>query len=354
MFILSLCFINRYLTDRKGTTRKMLRKVIGAARQIAGELPKNFVYPLAVTVVGGVVAGVILSNSGGGGGHQTDQRTFDGTIDLNVTERGGAPIYGSVGSDARLVGRVQDGREVRFAGFCIGRAERSVSTGLPDERWFVLSSHSVVSAADVDGNPPVTLKPSGCVGDRVLPQISGLGAHEERRRLILHVQAPGATVVGFAALRPGDKQWHSLGLVVGRHVFSEAAGRTGAMAALAVVCWDEGVPAYAAESGNYIEELGSLGHASSSLRTAASRTVWRGRDVACAPPMMARREHHNKHPKPKHSLTPRPPTISTPPSTTVEVRTITTPTKSSPVSNQKEPGKTSPRNENNAVPAPAE
>jgi hypothetical protein len=335
----------------------MLRKAMGVARQLAGELPKNVIYPLVVAVVGGVTAGVILlgiGSSGGSDGHLPEQRTFDGTIDLNVTERGGAPIYSSVGNAARTVGRVRDGREVRFVGFCIGKAERSVSTGLPDERWFVLSSRAMMSAADVDGNPPVTLKPTGCVGDRALPQVSELGARLQRGRLILRVQAPGATVVGFAALRPGDKQWRGLGLVVGRNVFSEAAGLAGAMAVLAVVCWDEGVPAYAAEFENYIEELGSLGRASPSLRTVASKTVWRGRKAACARPMMTRHEHPQKQPKSKHSRTPQPSTVSTAPATSVEVRTISPPTNTSPAPNQREPSKTSPESENNAVPAPAE
>jgi hypothetical protein len=333
----------------------MLRKVMDAARRFAGESPKNLVYPFLVTLAAGLAL-VLIGRLGEGDGHPAKQPTFNGTVDLNVMERGGAPIYDSAGDNARLVGRVQRGHELRFVGFCIGRAERSVSTGLPDERWFMLSSHNVISAADVVGGPPTTFEPSRCAGSRALPQVSGLGARLQRRGLILHVQAPGATLVGFAALEPGDRRWRSLGLAVGHDVYTRSAAWTGAMAVLAVVCWAESIPAYTTGSENYIEELGSLGHASSHLRTAASKTVGRGREAACAPPTAKRPEHPQKrHSKPKPSRIPALPTGPQVSSTTVEVEPIDPQRTTSPAPHpHPEPGETPTESQNNAAPAPPE
>jgi hypothetical protein len=292
----------------QGLIRKLATWLVGSTRRMIRTAFVGIGLP--------VIVALIVSHLPA---HRSREKTdFYGTIDLNVPEGTGAGVYDAANISRHAIGRRKDGHEVHFIGFCIGEAVRSVSTRLPDERWFILPNHTVIAAAQVDGGPPPASPPSKCAGGRKLPNVFGLKAREQAGTLILSAKSPGASLVGFAVRRNRTSRWYGLPLAleVGGK-FSAKAGGPGAMAAIAVVCWDRGEPAHAEEPDEFIDEPVSLGNASRSLRRAASTTISEGARVACAPeakpPHMPKIIRRHKTP----SRPVKPPIESTP--TTVKV-----------------------------------
>jgi hypothetical protein len=233
---------------------------------------------IAAAVVGGLVL-FHLTQQG------TAQRAdFFGAIDANVSEHGGAAVFDAAHTGGHPVGRIRISHQPHFIGYCIGEPVRSVSTQVEDERWFILPSHNVVSAAMVDGGPPSDSQPTHCPGELLGPRSLALSFSVRAGRLILSASAPGATMVGFALRRSEASGWQGLALTGATGgEFSEQAGPPGPYVAIAAACWARGAPAHPTGAREYVEEVLPLGGAPSSLRTAASTTVSEAVHAACSP-----------------------------------------------------------------------
>jgi hypothetical protein len=310
--------------------------VAPALRGFVDGLPRNVIYPIIVLVLGGLVLAWVQGWLDSGSGAQ---KTFLRAVDGNVGEQG-AGVFESASPRGAPVSRVKPGHRQSFIGFCVGESVPSVANGTPDELWFILPNHHVMSGAMLDGDPPTKDQPMHCLGEHAGPQSPSLTISTRRGTIVLRAKAQGASLVGFAVRRT-DSDWKGLPLAAAiKDTFSDQAGRLlGQFAAIAVACWARGAPASVAGNQEYAQEMRWPRTASRQLRTTATETLKTAVNKACSPE--EREVHHgSQHHKSSGHATRKSP--DTTPVVTVTTEGPTTPNTSTTSSTASPSGSPSP------------
>ncbi|MGI5211440.1 helix-turn-helix domain-containing protein [Plantactinospora sp. CA-290183] len=144
-----------------------------------------------------------------------------GVVFTGTTYGGGAHVRGGASRDDSLLSTVPPHCTVGFTGFCVGEKVYDNTAGTPDVRWFTLAGGGVVSSAVIHGNPPRTLRPSGCPNGRAVPTALDFSVVVDaagRGAVTLHASGRDLSVVGFStstgggAATAGTRIWRQVAL----------------------------------------------------------------------------------------------------------------------------------------------
>lgn len=179
------------------------------------------------------------------------------------TFKDGVVLRQGASQDFPPLARLAGDCDVGFAGYCIGQPIVDVTVNTLDSRWFILRAvgplnGGLVASGVIKGNPADGVLPVACAGSRVTAAHVVLAAStsgEPAGQLRLHASAPGADIVGFAALGPiagavsPSAQWQQLGFAQSSPEFSIVLNQSSAphlvagdVTVIAVVCFAAGAP----------------------------------------------------------------------------------------------------------------
>ncbi|GLY97325.1 helix-turn-helix transcriptional regulator [Actinoplanes sp. NBRC 103695] len=82
----------------------------------------------------------------------------------------GVLAYDAASTTAPVAQTIAENCVLGFTGYCVGEKQTDATAHTPDVRWFILTDGSMVPSGRIHGNPPRTVGPTRCRGDRPPPE----------------------------------------------------------------------------------------------------------------------------------------------------------------------------------------